>query len=250
VQTTAADGILRLEGVRKSFGGLMAVNSVSLSVRRGETRAVIGPNGAGKTTLINLITGMHTASAGRIVFKGEDITRLPPHRISRKGISRTLQITSLFPGLTVYQNVWTAVLSRKSFLNPFARSDRLADVREKTEAMLELTGLSGKAGVVCSELSYGEQRVLEMGVALATDPELLLLDEPTAGLSTGESLALVTKMRRLLEGRTILLVEHDMSVVMELAERITVLHYGNVLAEGTPSEIVRDPDVRKVYLGE
>jgi len=184
------------------------------------------------------------------VFKGEDITRLPPHRISRKGISRTLQITSLFPGLTVYQNVWTAVLSRKSFLNPFARSDRLADVREKTEAMLELTGLSGKAGVVCSELSYGEQRVLEMGVALATDPELLLLDEPTAGLSTGESLALVTKMRRLLEGRTILLVEHDMSVVMELAERITVLHYGNVLAEGTPSEIVRDPDVRKVYLGE
>jgi len=116
--------------------------------------------------------------------------------------------------------------------------------------MLELTGLSGKAGVVCSELSYGEQRVLEMGVALATDPELLLLDEPTAGLSTGESLALVTKMRRLLEGRTILLVEHDMSVVMELAERITVLHYGNVLAEGTPSEIVRDPDVRKVYLGE
>ncbi|MFA5807267.1 MAG: ABC transporter ATP-binding protein [bacterium] len=242
--------ILTLEKVSRSFGGLMAVNYASLSVRKGELRALIGPNGAGKTTLLNLITGIQTATAGRILFKGEDITRLSPDRISRRGISRTLQITSLFSGLTVYENIWAAAQSRKRFFNPFARPERWADVREKTGEMLELTGLSDKAETVCSELSYGDQRILEMGIALSTGPELLLLDEPTAGLSTQESMVLVKRMRAMLRGQTIVLVEHDMGVVMELSDRITVLHYGEVLAEGTPAEIMANDEVRKVYLGK
>ncbi len=245
----AAAPILRLEKVRKSFGGLMAVNDVSLSVRHGELRSLIGPNGAGKTTLLNLVTGIHAATGGRILFNGEDITRLSPDRISRKGISRTLQVTSLFPGLSVSENIWAAVQSRKRFLNPFVSAARWRDVAEKTDEMLELTGLADKAQAVCSELSYGDQRILEMGVALSTGPALLLLDEPTAGLSTQESMALVRKMRTLLAGQTILLVEHDMGVVMELSDAITVLHYGEVLAEGTPAEIMANGDVRKVYLG-
>ncbi|NJD62956.1 MAG: ABC transporter ATP-binding protein [Deltaproteobacteria bacterium] len=227
----------------------MAVNYASLSVNKGELRALIGPNGAGKTTLLNLITGIHTASSGTIRFKGEDITRLPPDRISRRGISRTLQVTSLFSGLTVYENVWAAVQSRKRFFNPFVRAEAWKDVAGKTEAMLELTGLSDKARTVCSELSYGDQRILEMGIALSTEPDLLLLDEPTAGLSTRESMGLVKRMRAMLGGRTILLVEHDMGVVMELSDRITVLHYGEVLAEGTPAEIMANAEVHKVYLG-
>jgi len=242
--------LLKLEKVCKSFGGLMAVNYASLSVRKGELRALIGPNGAGKTTLLNLITGIHTATAGRILFKGEDITRLSPDRISHRGISRTLQITSLFSGLTVYENIWAAAQSRKRFFNPLARPERWTDVREKTGEMLELTGLADKAETVCSELSYGDQRILEMGIALSTGPELLLLDEPTAGLSTQESMALVKRMRAMLRGRTIVLVEHDMGVVMELSDRLTVLHYGEVLAEGTPAEIMANDEVRKVYLGK
>jgi branched-chain amino acid transport system ATP-binding protein len=243
------DTILTLEKVCKSFGGLMAVNYASLSVRKGELRALIGPNGAGKTTLLNLISGIHTATAGRILFKGEDITRLSPDRISHRGISRTLQITSLFSGLTVYENIWAAAQSRKRFFNPLARPEAWSDVREKTGEMLELTGLAGKAETVCSELSYGDQRILEVGIALSTGPELLLLDEPTAGLSTRESMALVKRMRTMLRGQTIVLVEHDMGVVMELSDRLTVLHYGEVLAEGTPAEIMANDEVRKVYLG-
>jgi len=249
--TGSGNGVLlTLEKVCKSFGGLMAVNYASIEVRQGELRALIGPNGAGKTTLLNLITGIQTATAGRILFKGEDITRLPPDRISRRGISRTLQITSLFSGLTVYENIWAAAQSRRRFFNPLARPERWTDVREKTGEMLELTGLAGKAQTVCSELSYGDQRILEVGIALSTDPELLLLDEPTAGLSTRESMALVKRMRAMLMGQTIVLVEHDMGVVMELSDRITVLHYGDVLAEGTPAEIMGNDRVREVYLGK
>ena len=246
---TPRNSILRLDKVRKCFGGLMAVNDVSLSVRKGELRAVIGPNGAGKTTLLNLISGIHTADSGRIFFKDGDITRLTPDRISHLGISRTLQVTSLFSGLSVYENVWAAVQSRKKFFNPFVRADRWKDVERKTEAMLELTGLADKAQAVCAELSYGDQRILEIGIALSTEPDLLLLDEPTAGLSTQESLSLVRRMRAMLSGQTILLVEHDMGVVMELSDGITVLHFGQLLAEGTPEEIMANEEVHKVYLG-
>lgn len=241
--------ILTLNNVSKSFGGLLAVNQANLSIQEGELRALIGPNGAGKTTLLNLITGIYPASRGEILFKNEAITRLRPDQISHRGISRTLQITSLFAGLTVYENIWAAVQSRKRFFNPFIRASKWQDVREKTEQMLEMTGLQDKAQLICSELAYGEQRILEMGIALSTGPDLLLLDEPTAGLNTQESMALVKKMRFMLSDQTIILVEHDMGVVMELADRISVLHYGTVLAEGSPEEIKNNEEVKSIYLG-
>jgi branched-chain amino acid transport system ATP-binding protein len=243
------DTLLELKEVNKSFGGLLAVNNVSLSVSTGELRALIGPNGAGKTTLLNLINGVLHVSSGKIIFKGKDITHLTPDRISHIGIARTLQITSLFPGLTVYENIWTAVQSRKRFLNPLIRALTWQDVKKKTESMLDLTGLEKKAHLICSELSYGDQRILEMGIALGTEPDLLLLDEPTAGLNSTESMALVKKMRSMLSGQTIILVEHDMGVVMELADTISVLHYGSILAEGPPAEIKENREVKKVYLG-
>jgi branched-chain amino acid transport system ATP-binding protein len=249
VHLSTSDAILEVNQVSKSFGGLLALNNVHLSVRKGELRALIGPNGAGKTTLLNLITGIYPVSQGQIHFKNEEITRLTPDRISHKGISRTMQMTSLFSGLTVFENIWAAVQSRKKFLNPFIRALKWQDVRAKTIQMLELTGLQDKADLICSELAYGEQRLLEMGIALSTDPDLLLLDEPTAGLNTQESMALVRKMRAMLSGQTIILVEHDMGVVMELADRISVLHYGEILAEGSPEEIKNNEEVKKVYLG-
>jgi branched-chain amino acid transport system ATP-binding protein len=246
---TNSESILTLRDVCKSFGGLMAVNNANLSVKKGELRALIGPNGAGKTTLLNLITGIYPVSQGQIAFKNEDITRLRPDQISHKGISRTMQITSLFSGLTVFENIWAAVQSRKKFFNPFIRAFKWQDVRQKTEAMLEMTGLQDKAELTCSELAYGEQRILEMGIALSTDPDLLLLDEPTAGLNTQESMALVKKMRAMISGQTIILVEHDMGVVMELADQISVLHYGHILAEGSPEAIKNNEEVKNVYLG-
>ena len=241
--------ILELKEVNKSFGGLLAVNKVNLSVNKGELRALIGPNGAGKTTLLNLINGTLPVSGGHIFFKGKEITNLTPHRISHIGIARTLQITSLFSGLTVFENIWVAVQSRKKFFNPFIRALKWQDVKEKTESMLGLTGFKDKAHLICSELSYGDQRILEMGIALSTEPDLLLLDEPTAGLNSQESMLLVRKMRSMLSGQTIILVEHDMGVVMELADNISVLHYGAILAEGPPDEIKENEEVKKVYLG-
>ncbi len=246
---SSAETILEVMEVTKSFGGLLAINQANLSVKKGELRALIGPNGAGKTTMLNLITGIFPVSSGQIRFKNQDITRLSPDKISHRGLARTMQITSLFSGLTVYENIWAAVQSRKRFLNPFIKASRWQDVREKTEAMLELTGLQDKADWICSNLSYGEQRILEMGIALGTEPDLLLLDEPTAGLSTQESMALVIKMRAMLSGQTIILVEHDMGVVMQLADYISVLHYGEILVEGTPQAIKENEEVKKVYLG-
>ena len=241
--------ILELKEVNKSFGGLLAVSKVNLSVSKGELRALIGPNGAGKTTLLNLITGTLRASSGKIFFKDKEITHLHSYQISHRGISRTMQITSLFSGLTVFENIWAAVQSRKKFFNPFVRALKWQDVKEKTESMLELTGFKDKAHLICSELSYGNQRILEMGIALSTEPDLLLLDEPTAGLNSQESMVLVKKMRSMLSGQTIILVEHDMGVVMELADNISVLHYGAILAEGPPKEIKENEEVKKVYLG-
>lgn len=241
--------VLELKEVNKSFGGLLAVNKVNLTASKGELRALIGPNGAGKTTLLNLITGTLRASSGKIFFKDREITHLHSHQISHQGIARTMQITSLFSGLTVFENIWTAVQSRKKFFNPFIRASKWQDVKEKTESMLEVTGFKDKADLVCSELSYGDQRILEMGIALSTEPDLLLLDEPTAGLNSQESMVLVKKMRSMLSGQTIILVEHDMGVVMELADNISVLHYGSILAEGPPDEIKENAEVKKVYLG-
>lgn len=240
---------LRIEKLKKYFGGLAAVNDLDLTIKKGELRAIIGPNGAGKTTLFNLISGIFSPTEGRIFFKDEDITGLPPYKISHKGIARTLQITSIFPNLTVFENVWSSVRSRKRVLNPFLHVRSLADVQEKTEALIHMIDLSEKKDTPASDISYGDQRLLEIGLALGTEPELLLLDEPTAGLGPGETKTLMEKIRELGSKLTILLVEHDMEVVMGLAEKITVLHYGEKIAEGTPEEIKMDKEVRRVYLG-
>ena len=246
---TVSENILTLKEISKAFGGLQAITQVNMTIHKGELRALIGPNGAGKTTLLNLITGIYPVSKGNIFFKNEEITNFSPDKISKKGISRTLQVTSLFPGLTVYENIWAAVQSRKKIFNPFIRASKWLDVGEKTDRMLELTGLKDKAPLICSELSYGDQRILEIGIALSTEPDLLLLDEPTAGLSTQESMSLVKRMREMITGQTIILVEHDMGVVMEMADHISVLHYGEIIAEGTPAQIKGNEEVKKVYLG-
>jgi len=226
----------------------MALGGIDFAVRRGEIRAVIGPNGAGKSTFFNCLTGVLRPSAGRIQFNGEYITGLPPDRISRKGIARSYQITNILPNVTTRENVRVAAQSRRHGWSMLTHHNAFRDIIDEAEAVLEAVGLRGKADELAANLSHGEQRNLEIGIALATKPELLCLDEPTAGMSTAETRDTMELVRRIGKGLTILIVEHDMQVVMELAHRITVLHYGVVLAEGTPAEIQQNPKVQEVYL--
>ena len=244
----AADPILRTEGLTVRFGGLTAVDNVNFTIQRGEIRAIIGPNGAGKSTFFNCLTGVLRPSAGRIVFNGEDITGLLPNRISQKGIARSYQITTIMPNATALENVRIAAQSRRHGWSMFRHYRSYGDLIEKAEAVLESVGLAAKADELAVNLSHGEQRNLEIGIALATEPQLLCLDEPTAGMSAGETHGTMALVRRIAKDLTILIVEHDMQVVMELAQRITVLHYGRVLAEGTPAEIQQNPRVLEVYL--
>ena len=230
------------------FGGLAALNGVNFELPRGEIRAVIGPNGAGKSTFFNCLTGVLRPSSGRIVFNGDDITGLPPDRISRKGIARSYQITNILPNATTLENVRIAAQSRLHSWNMISHHNGLADINRKAEQALHAVGLLGKAREFASNLSHGEQRTLEIGIALATEPKLLCLDEPTAGMSQAETEATKQLVRRIAKNLTILIVEHDMQVVMELCHRITVLHYGAILAEGTPEEIQNNPKVLEVYL--
>jgi branched-chain amino acid transport system ATP-binding protein len=241
--------LLRTEGLTKAFGGLTAVAGVDFSLPPGQVRAVIGPNGAGKTTFFNLLSGLLPPSAGRIFFREEEITGLPAHRVARKGIARTLQITSLFPGLTVYDNVWVAAQSRRRFVNPFVHFSRLRDVDRKTRDVLDLIGLQDKADELASNLSHGDQRLLEIGLALSTSPSLLLLDEPTAGLGPRETMEIAKTIKAFARETTIIIVEHDMDVVMSLADTITVLDQGRILAEGPPEAIRQSEKVREAYLG-
>ena len=215
---------------------------------RGEIRALIGPNGAGKSTFFNCVTGVLRPTGGRVWLDGEDITGLPPDRISRKAIARSYQITNILPGATVFENVRIAAQSRRGGWNLVRHHRALRDVTERARVVLEGVGLDGKADELAANLSHGEQRNLEIGIALATEPKLLCLDEPTAGMSVSETRATVELIRRIAEGLTILIVEHDMEVVMGLARTITVLHYGEVLAEGSPAEIQGNPRVQEVYL--
>jgi ABC-type branched-subunit amino acid transport system ATPase component len=240
--------LLRTEQLTKAFGGLTAVNRVDFAIHRGELRAVIGPNGAGKTTFFNVLTGVLPPSSGRIVFKGRDVTGLPAHAVSRLGVARSYQITNIFGDLTVFENVRIAAQSRVTHYRCWGSAERLTSVTARAEEILRLLGLVTKRHVRAAELSHGEQRYLEIGIALATDPDFLLLDEPTAGMSPDETRRTAEFVRKLAGRVTIVLVEHDMEVVMGVSDRITVLNYGQVLAEGTPAEIRDNADVRRVYL--
>jgi branched-chain amino acid transport system ATP-binding protein len=240
--------VLRTEGLTIRFGGLTALDNVNFQIRRGEIRAIIGPNGAGKSTFFNCLTGVLRPTSGRILFNGEDITGLATNRISQKGIARSYQITNILPNATTLENVRIACQSRGHGWSMLKHHNAYHDLIDKAEAVLGSVGLRTKADELAANLSHGEQRNLEIGIALATDPQLLCLDEPTAGMSTAETHETMALVRRIAENLTILIVEHDMQVVMELARRITVLHYGRVLAEGTPAEIQRNPRVQEVYL--
>ncbi len=243
-----AGPLLRTEALTVQFGGLTALDNVSIAVPRGEIRAIIGPNGAGKSTLFNCVTGVIRPTAGRIALDGDDITGLPPHRISRRGIGRSYQITNILPGATVLENVRIAAQSRHHGWSLLRHHRAFTDVIDRARAVLADVALLDAADELAANLSHGAQRNLEIGIALATEPKLLCLDEPTAGMSVAETRATVELVRRIARNLTILIVEHDMEVVMGLAHRITVLHYGQVLAEGTPAEIQANPRVQEVYL--
>jgi branched-chain amino acid transport system ATP-binding protein len=241
---------LRTEGLRKHYGGLRAVDGVDLEVLEGERRAIIGPNGAGKTTLFHLLSGEVPASGGRIVLFGRDVTRLPPYRRTALGIGRTYQVTNLFPRLSVLENALLATFGlRPQKYDPFRPARWHREAMDEGRALLEAFGLWDKRDWPIGSLSYGEQRQLEIVLALAGRPRILLLDEPTAGLSPAETQA-VTQLVRGLDPRiTVLLIEHDMDVAFQVAHRITVLHFGRVLAQGTVEEVRANPDVQAIYLG-
>jgi branched-chain amino acid transport system ATP-binding protein len=230
------------------FGGLAAVNNVSLSVPRGEIRAIIGPNGAGKSTFFNCLTGVLRPTGGRILLDGKDVAGLPPNTISRKGIARSYQITNILPGATVLENVRIAAQSRHHAWSLLSHHRAFGDLIDRARSVLESVALRDKEEELAANLSHGEQRNLEIGIALATEPQLLCLDEPTAGMSVSETHSTVDLVRRIAKNLTIVIVEHDMEVVMGLADTITVLHYGEVLAEGTPAEIQANARVQEVYL--
>ena len=241
---------LELQGVTKCFGALAAIEDVSFSVERGERVALVGPNGAGKTTLFNLISGEIPPDAGSIRLGDRDMTRRPPERMSEAGLGRTFQKNSLFPESTVYENVRLAVQRRLGIrFGVFRSVERYPQLRQESEEVIERVRLAGRSESRAKDLSYGEQRQLELGIALATSPEVLLLDEPTAGMSTNETREMVSMLGSLPPDLTLLVVEHDMDVVTALACRIVVLNFGKVLADGPPEEVRRNKDVLAAYLG-
>ncbi len=246
-----AEPILETVNLSRNFGALIAVNNVSLQFARGRIHAIIGPNGAGKTTLINLLSGELVPSGGAVRFKGRDIAGLPPDRISQAGIGRSYQKTNIFASFTCFENCWLAAQSReKSSMRFFRPARRLERVRERAERALELCGLGARAEALASAMSYGEQRQLEIGMMLATQPEVLLLDEPLAGMGRDDSRQVVELMQRLAEAHTVILIEHDMDAVFSVAERLTVMVNGGELETGTVEEIRASPAVQEAYLGE
>ncbi len=240
---------LRIQGLKKSFGGLPAINDVSLEVAAGERRLIIGPNGAGKTTLFNLITGDLSAEAGKIWMFEKEIAKLPPHRRVHGGLARTYQIITLFPRDTLEHNITLSLLGlSRTRWNAFA-SLKKAMFHEEAIRILSLVGLESMAGRLLSEVSYGDKRRVEIAMALAQKPRVLLLDEPLAGLSREERATVKQLIGKIPRETTVVMIEHDMDTALDLAERITVLHYGRVIVEGTRAEVVADPKTREVYLG-
>ncbi|WP_227356867.1 ABC transporter ATP-binding protein [Haladaptatus salinisoli] len=245
---------LETEGLTRQFGELVAVDGVNLSVEAGEFRSVIGPNGAGKTTLFNLISGALSPTSGRVVFAGEDVTTLPPHERVRRGIGRSFQITTVFGGLTVRENVRLAAQSvdeesRSLGERLFRPADGFEPVNRRVEDVLSRVGLAGRTDERAAALAYGDRRRLELGLVLATDPRVVLLDEPTAGMSAEETRATMELIDDVLAERTLLLIEHDIDLVMNISDRITVLNRGQELATGTPEAVAADDDVQAAYLG-
>jgi branched-chain amino acid transport system ATP-binding protein len=244
--------LLKVENLTKRFGSLVAVSDVSLEANAGEIRAVIGPNGAGKTTFFNMISGFLAPSAGRILFGGNDVTRMPPNRRVKAGMARTFQITEVFPELTVRENLKIAIESAMGHrLSVFMSEDASDEVRAEVSELMELSGLTPHARRLVGELSHGDQRATEIMMALALKPRLLLLDEPTAGMGDRETFDIAKLIRRVhrQQNLTIVLIEHDMRIVFNLADRIMVLAEGRMLAEGTPKEIAANEAVQKAYLG-
>ncbi|MCX5919471.1 MAG: ABC transporter ATP-binding protein [Deltaproteobacteria bacterium] len=243
--------ILRAEKLHKSFGGLTAVHDVNLQIQEKELVSIIGPNGAGKTTLFNLLTGHLPVDSGRIFFQEKEITRLPPHTISRMGIGRSFQRLNIFPRLSAFENIQVAVFSaQRQSRNLFSRASKLA--RRETEAILDSVGLLDKKEVKGGLLAHGDQKRLEMGIALAVEPNLLLLDEPTQGMSPRESAEITRLIQKLVKekGLTLIFVEHDMNVVFGISDSIKVLHQGRIIFEGKPEEVKNNEEVQRIYLGE
>jgi len=243
--------LLETRDLTKSFGALTAVNAVSLRIEPGTLHSIIGPNGAGKTTLFNLLTGQFPPSAGRILFDGRDITGTPAHRIAHLGLARSFQRTNVFPAFSLLDNVWVAAFacspSWRGLL--WRRTDRYEEVTARARAALADVGLAEKAQHPAREISHGEQRQLELAIALAAAPRVLLLDEPAAGLSPEETRRMVALVRQLKGRYTIVLIEHKIDIIMSVSDRISVMHFGALIAEGTPAEIQRNPEVRRAYLG-
>lgn len=242
--------MLQVETLRKAFGDFLAVNGAELRVNSGDLVAVIGPNGAGKTTLFNLITGHLKPDQGRILFKGEDIAGQPAHQICRKGVARSFQIANIFPRLTVFRNVQVSVLSQKNLSHTLFRPAHRLVVRE-TREILERVGLSDRQSALAGSLSHGDKRILEIAIALGNEPELLILDEPTAGMSPEETAATMGLVNRLAreQGLTILFCEHDMDVVFNVATSIMVMQQGRTIVQGPPEEVRRNVTVQEAYLG-
>ncbi len=243
--------ILETKDLSKAFGALTAVNGVSLGVEAGTLHSIIGPNGAGKTTLFNLLTGTFPPSSGRILLDGRDITGTPAHRIAHLGLARSYQRTSVFPAFSLLDNVWVAAFATGPSWSGlmWKKTDRYPEVIARARQALADVGLAGKMDAPAREISHGEQRQLELAIALAAAPRVLLLDEPAAGLSPEETRKMVALVRSLKGRYTIVLIEHKMDIIMSVSDRISVMNFGSLIAEGTPGEIQRNPEVRRAYLG-
>jgi len=242
--------ILETDGLTKSFGSLTAVDNVSIGIEENEVRAIIGPNGAGKTTFFNLITGTLSPSSGKVLFDGEDITDLPLHRVTQQGICRSYQITTIFEDISVFDNVWIAVQRERDIhLRPWKKRETYEEVSRRTEEIVDRIGLSHASDTKARNLPHGDKRRLDIGVALGSRPKLLLLDEPTAGMSPEETQETLKFVEELSTDYTVVLIEHDMDVVMSASDTVSVLDRGSIIATGTPDEVRENDRVQKAYLG-
>ena len=244
------DDILVAQGVGKKFGGFVALNGVSVSFARDKLSAIIGPNGAGKSTFFNVISGAFPPSSGRVSFEGRDITGLPQHAYARLGVAKSFQITNVFPQLSAHENVRVAAQMRAKRFDMWTPRAGIRDLIDQADALLERVGIFARRNGVAQDLAHGEQRCLEIAMALACEPRLLLLDEPTAGMSPEETVTMMDLIVKLAQERTVILVEHKMKLVMGICQHLVVLHHGELLAQGAPDDIRANDEVRRVYLGQ